>query len=192
MDFDRHGISVLTYEGDDFHIFGKIFSKQALNIPYVVQPDGEAATIKKAVRRLYNLKIIKKSDYTACKNDTGLFVNNLLIPNNVYPLWKKSKGEGYNFETYMLSLRGGTNAYLEAISEIHGKDVLENYINNRTDLRGKKLTKKIKIVEFVKSKTASKPALAQYVVKKYIKDHENSPVPQLFKRVIKKAITLSK
>ena len=91
----------------------------------------------------------------------------------------------------MLSLEGGVSAYLEAISEIHGSDALEKYIASCTHLKGQTLKDKEKIVEFVGSKHASKPALSQYVVKKYIEDYKDNPVPRLFRRVIDIALSLS-
>lgn len=190
-DFDRLGISVLMYEGDDFHIFGKILGQDALDIPYVVQPDGEDTTIKKAARRLKALGIITSRELARRGDNIGDIVNDLLIPNNIFPLWKKQKYEGYNFETYMLSRRGGTDIYLEAISEIHGDDALDSYISRRTDLGAGSLSDKEKVIEYIKSKHASKPALAHFATRKYIEDHDGSPVPSLFKRVIKKAIELS-
>jgi putative ATP-dependent endonuclease of OLD family len=186
IDFDRNGISVLPYESDDFHIFGSILNKNGLDIPFVVQTDGEEATIKKAARRLVALGVISEKDFAAQKDDTDSIVDNLLIANNIFPL--RNRGKGFNFETYMLSTPKGVEFYTEAISEIYGQDKFGLYLQSRTDLDVDNLTESEKVSEFVGSKQASKPALAQYVSTKCA---EQRIIPRLFKRVIEAAVKLS-
>jgi putative ATP-dependent endonuclease of OLD family len=189
LDFDHKGISVLSYEGDDFHIFGKILGKDALHIPYLVQTDGEESTIKKAARRLKALRIITQKALNATGNREEAIVEELLIPSDVFPLW--IAGEGFSFETYMMSMPGAVDLYMEAIAEIHGLEKLEQYIRNRGDLDWDSLADEDKVAEFIGSRHASKPALAQYVASRYTQEHQDDPVPDLFRKVIVRAVALS-
>jgi hypothetical protein len=163
--------------------------KDALNIPYLVQTDGEESTIKKAARRLKALWIITQKALNATHNREEAIVEDLLIPNDVFPLW--IAGEGFNFETYMMSMPGAVDLYMDAIAEIHGLEKLEQYIQNRGDLDWDSLADEDKVAEFIGSRHASKPALAQYVANRYTQGHQDDPVPDLFRKVIVRAVDLS-
>ena len=109
----------------------------------------------------------------------------------MFPLWDEETGRGFDFESYFLSLTGGEQAYLDAIATIHNDTALEEFISHQTLPAVAALSTGEKVLLFLASSRASKPAVARVAAQKYVAANARAPVPPLFKRVIEAAMHLA-
>lgn len=185
IDFDHLGISIVQVHGANFKPLMKLFSPDALGIPWVVLCDNDRAAVD-CLKHAVDLSIVapprQVTDIESRRND--LKNANIFF----YPLTG-------DFEWFLLE-NGFGPEYEQAISEVHGAGVLDGWIGqtarNEPDLA--RASRQEQISRFIDSKAGGrKPELAATVAMLITKDETDSRrIPPYFIKVIDRTVELAR
>ncbi|MBW1932962.1 MAG: AAA family ATPase [Deltaproteobacteria bacterium] len=181
IDFDRLCISLIPANSRNFAPFIRICSPYALNIPWVIMCDGDAA--KKVANQLEETGYISKGAVKRALQ-SGDLVTDVLIPNDCYPL-----PDGLNFERFLL-YNGFLKEYLQAIDDLDGSEALNNYVHQREkDTAGfSRRPKEEQVYEYVRKH--GKPRFARRVAELITQNGTDpSKIPAEFQRPLERVKT---
>ena len=181
IDLDRLAISVVQVRGGNFKPFMKLFSKEALDIPWTVLCDNDRPAedcLKHAVdlglmeppRGVEDLEV-RRSDMEAA----GIFF---------YPV----RGD---FEWFLLQ-NGFAAEYETAIVEVHGTSALDSWVTNTVKNQPElgNMSREEQINTFIERRGRRKPELASIVATLITQDGTDaSRIPDYFITVIDAVVT---
>jgi len=179
MDFDSLAISLVTADGNSFGAFAKLLHPDALNIPFMIICDNDAA-VQSLVRGLAKADMLP-----AGVDQSDPYASRDILDAAGYCWW--SDGD---FESCLIA-GGAGPVFRQAIAELYGPRRLEGFERQFQNNKGRPpADERELIVSFERAKGVSKPRIAQRVAE--LIREQNHAVPAEVERLLQRLASLAR